>query len=749
MKPGIFPHTVIWLLLPTLLFAQSPKVQKADEQYATLAFAKAIDLYQAVLKKEEDNAHAAIRLADCYRMVNDFENAERWYRKVVTYKESQPVHLLYFGEALMQNEKYDEARTQFERYTDLRPDDSRGWNGIVACNSIAQFRATKDDYQIQNLPINTSLADFGPVFYGEGIVFASERGKGATFDWTGRPFLNMWFAKVDPSGSWTNPEGLTGSAQTLYHDGPATFTADEQTMFFTRNNVTDNNKTEKSEKNMVELKIMKATRGDRSIKWGQPEDIGISSKDFSTAHPALAPDGKTLFFTSDRPGGRGGTDIWMSHLEGSTWSEPVNLGAVINTEGNEMFPYMSKDSTLYFASNGHPGLGGLDIFSAKFNPVTGTFGNVRNMGAPINSSRDDFAMAMKDNALEGYFTSNRPGGKGDDDIYSFRAVGAQLEVYVYDCNTSEPVTNATVKVRMDESVVVTAETDEEGKMYAMVQRNRSFTCSAHKTPYDPQTTTFNTVGTKPGEVVHVEMCLGGKCVVQGIVREKNSMEPLEVAEVTLTNNRTGDQMTVATGGDGRYRFDVEPGDYTITARKVGYAYDEQELKVGALPGEPCAVTMNLSLDFLDVLVMENIYYDFDKANIREDASTDLQKLLRILQDNPKMRVELASHTDSRGSHPYNVGLSQRRAQSVVNWLVARGIAQSRLVAKGYGETQLRNHCSDGAQCTEYEHQRNRRSEIAVIDERGKRMAGREKYNDPEAKFEYVPGGYHGDRPRTE
>lgn len=756
MRTTLKSFLLIALVLPGLLACGQTKptaVRKADESYQLLAFARAIKEYDRVYKKLPDyESHATIRLAECYRLINDPVNAEIWLAKAVVLKESQPIHKLYYAQALMQNAKYDEARRQFEIYAEYRPDDSRGWNGIEACSKIEEFMRTQDDYAVINMPFNGELADFGPAFYGNGVVYASEREverkKEALFEFTGRPFLNMFYSEKETEETWSAPELLTGSADTRFHDGPATFSADQSVMFFTRNNVNDKSKTTKSEDNIVELKIMTAKRGERSTRWQSPKDIGFNDKEFSNGHPTVSYDGATMYFVSSRPGGLGGTDIWISTFNG-TWSTPVNLGAPINTEGNEMFPFIAKDSTLYFASDAHPGLGGLDVFFSKMNPATSKFETVSNMGAPINSSRDDFALILKENLMEGYFSSNRPGGHGDDDIYSFVSLASDVEIYVYDVNTLKPIPNAQVFVKLGENVILTDSTNPEGLIHTTVHRNRDFTATASQGTYEPETVSFSTKGVMPGQTVRVEIGLGGKCVVQGVVRDKEIMEPVDKAEVTLTNNKTGQQQVIITGLDGKYRFDVDPGDYTIVAKKEGYARDEGELVVGARSGQPCIVNRDLNLELPQGLVLENIYYDFDKADIREDASTDLQKLLQILNDNPKMRIELGSHTDSRGTHEYNVGLSQRRAQAVVDWLVRHGIDKGRLVAKGYGETTLRNHCENGVPCTEYEHQRNRRTEITVIDENGKRIPGRERYNEPDKKFEFVSGGYYGDAPRVE
>jgi outer membrane protein OmpA-like peptidoglycan-associated protein len=730
-------------------FAQGAKLKKADKLFDLYAYAEAIELYYEVLETHPDNAHATIRLAECYRKVNEPIHSEMWFAKVVALPERQPIHVLYYAQALMMNEKYDEAKVQFQKYSELNPSDSRGPNGVRAVNSMAALKASQKDFAVINQEFNTSAAEFGPAYYNSGLVFSSDRpgaGEGdATFKWTGRPFLNMWYATTTGNNAWSEPEPLTGIIQTKYHDGPATFYPGGTEMLFTRNYIVGKGKVQKSSDDVVGLKVMKASKGEGD-QWKEASDIGLNSLEFSTGHPALSSDGRTLFFTSDRPGTRGGSDIWMSTLNGTEWAEPINLGASINTEGTEGFPFFSEDSVLYFASDGHSGLGGLDIFYSKMKS-NGNFGPPINAGAPLNTSADDFALITKRGFSEGYLSSNRRGGVGEDDIYAFVSMKATVEIYVYDCDTKVPIYQSSVVVKVPDGEPLTGLTDREGILYKTVLRNMDYECVASKAGYPSDSTEFNTRYTMAGDTIRVEICLSRGCVVKGIVKDRQTGELISGATVEILNRVDNTRQTVMTGADGRYQFDVAEGTYVLTAKKEGYVYDERQVTATQMSG-PCIVDQDLELEKFGAIVLEHVYYDFDKWNIRVDASTDLHKLLRILQDNPMARVELGSHTDSRGTDEYNRALSERRAKAAVDWLVSQGISRDRLVAKGYGETQLRNDCGNGVPCTEYEHQRNRRTEVTVIKPNGEKIVGREHFNDPSKRFEHVPGGWYRNDPRV-
>ncbi|MGB1204061.1 MAG: tetratricopeptide repeat protein [Chitinophagales bacterium] len=389
--------------------AQSLK--RANEAYEQFNFNRAIELYRGILKKDVKNAEAYEKMADCYAKTNNIPKAAYAYGKAVRYNPTKHYLKLEYGHALMKNEKYDDALMAFESYEKTTPKDSRTQHFIDACRNIEQYKIDESDYRIEKMTINSKVSDISPVLYNGGIVFASERPQGQ-FDKqsasSDRSFMDMFFTK-EKNGRWTTPEPLEGKSSFAAHEGPATFNQYSNVMYFTRN--TKRKKAKKTGES--HLKIYQATW--QNNKWENTTELPFCNDLYSVAHPALAPDGKTLYFTSERPGASN-KDLYVTVYENEKWSTPKKMSNEINTEGDEIFPTVHDDGTLYFASNGRGGLGGLDIFSAK-KMENGSW-KVENVGVPINSSQDDFSLSFNKDKTRGYFSSNRKGGHGDDDIYT-------------------------------------------------------------------------------------------------------------------------------------------------------------------------------------------------------------------------------------------------------------------------------------------------------------------------------------------
>lgn len=636
-------YTAIIAFLPMLMIAQPlKKAQKAMDKYD---YTEAVEILKKVVNDDKYQSQAVPMLAECYRMQHDVFNTRSWYGRAVSLPEAKPESYLYYGQALQATGEYAAAREMFLKYAGQ----TTGNKGILfatQCDSVlGPWKNLKPGFEVKTVnKINSDQSDFGPVFYNGNLVFASdysrEGGSGKQYGWTGRGYLDI--VKAAPSapdyfwGDMETPSVLNSKFNQVYHDGPCSFTADGNTIFLTRS-YKDNAKKENGFKTNL-LKLFYATKTDG--EWGEVQPFFLNSPDYSIGHPALSPDGQILYFASDMPGGLGGTDLWMCKREGEGWSPATNLGNTVNTTENEMFPYVKEDGRLFFASNGHPGYGALDIFCTK--QENGAWTTPFNLKSPVNSSFDDFAIAFAPGKGNGFFSSNRPGGKGNDDIYGFK----RLEV--------------------------------------------------------------------PTPVV-----MPLPAYITGIVKDKRTMVPIEGATVFALNPNTGKILVMKTGPDGVYKAAVErPGDYVVKGMKPTYLADCTPLPVTEIkPGTTLSAPRALLLDKLEinrVFRIENIYYDFDKYNIRADASVELDKVVKILQENP-INVELGSHTDSRGTFKYNERLSQNRATSAVNYIVSQGIAQSRITAKGYGENQLTNKCADGVFCSEEDHQLNRRTEFKVIE----------------------------------
>jgi tetratricopeptide (TPR) repeat protein len=388
--------------------AQNALLKEANEQFEQFAFPKAIELYLKLLEKDRDNAQALANLADCYRLTSDTRNAERYYKKAVKVNKDKHQLKLYYAQAMMSNKNYGEALAVFEDYTRLMPHDSRGWNFSDYCRNINEYMRDSSMYSINRLAVNSPQSDISPVFYGDGIVFASGRPKGLIdkkSEWTGESLYDIFYTKEN-AGTWASPEPLAGKPESQYDEGPVAFNSQNTVMYFTRNLGKS-----KAKNGTARLGIFQANKIDD--KWTNIKEMPFNNEYYSVGHPAISPDGKTLYFTSDMPNGTGGKDIYMSKFKNGTWSKPENLGTSVNTEGDEMFPYIHADGTLYFASNGWGGFGGLDVFAAK--PVEEDW-LVINMGYPINSSRDDFGLILNIDKTLGYISSNRA-PRSSDDVY--------------------------------------------------------------------------------------------------------------------------------------------------------------------------------------------------------------------------------------------------------------------------------------------------------------------------------------------
>jgi peptidoglycan-associated lipoprotein len=615
-----------------LLFSgcASYHIRQGNRLYDDFAYSMAIKEYQKGLSKKEF-PNARIKLAECYRKMNDYAHAEEAYSKAVQLPTAQPVHKLHYAQILMRNGKYEQAKTYFDEYIKAVPTDEVAVKLRASCDSVVAWKADSIKYSVKTSALNSGQSNFAPVIYKDGVVFATDRNtKAKTYEWTGKPYLEMYYAKGNSKDGYSSPTGLAGDVNGIYHDGPATFTTSGDTIYFTRNNYIKR-KVKESSHEEVNLKIYQAIKKDTT--WTGLKELPFNSDNYSTGHPAISTDGNTMYFVSDMPDGKGGSDIYMAKKVNEEWQTPVNLGAGINTPYNELFPVLWKDTVLYFSSEGHYNFGGLDIFKCVYR--SGAWSDPVNVGYPINTSFDDFGIAMNDSGTAGLFSSNRNlENTTQDNIYDFTVNDLR----------------------------------------------------------------FN---------------------LEGITVEKLTQKPLAGVRVELMNLTTGKKEFMVTEADGKFHFKLDPEtDYSIVGSKDTYFTNTEKVSTkGKKQSESMFVKLKLELERIIVnkpIVLENIYYDLDKYAIRPDAAAGLDKLVGILNDNPGISIELGSHTDSRADDHYNDVLSQKRADAAVNYIIAHGISSSRITAKGYGEHQLINRCSNGVACSEEEHQANRRTEFKVV-----------------------------------
>jgi outer membrane protein OmpA-like peptidoglycan-associated protein/tetratricopeptide (TPR) repeat protein len=618
----------------------------ADKFFGNYSYVKATELYKEVLKKGDTSAHVLTRLGDCYYNNSNSEDAALWYKKALQKYEDDlnPEYIYKYIQSLRSLGNYPEANEWMKKFTEIQNNDTRvkGYDpeNISKYNELAK---TENDRVVKlvNLPINSKYSDFGSFIQNDQLYFASSRDtdEKKLYNWNQEPFLDIYQVSIDKksdsitygSVDFINAEKIN----TDYHEASIAITNDGKTMYFTRDNVSKKNKVKYDKKGTTHLKLYKATLvGDT---WTEIEELPFNDDVFSTGHPALSPDNKILYFVSDRDGGIGQTDIYKVEInEDNTYSDPVNLGEKINTEGREMFPFVSQDSTFYFSSDGHLNLGFLDIF--KSNIIKDVNAQPENLGAPYNSGFDDFAFFINpsenENDKTGYFSSNRPDGQGSDDIYGFDA----------------------------------------------------------------------------------SICLQ---TIKGITRDKNTNDIIAGTTVKLINEVGKVLEEVETNENGEYEFTVDCNKkYTVIGSKEDYKDDLKKISTDNKHENVTEADLYLEPLINDnQIVINPIFFDFDKWNIRTDAQYELENIVDVMRAHPTMVIKIESHTDSRGSDKYNMKLSDRRAKSTRDYIISRGIAADRIEsAIGYGETQLLNKCANGVKCSAEEHQLNRRSYFYIIND---------------------------------
>ena len=576
------------------------KLSVADEQMARGEFFDASKTYRKIynkLTKPEERSlrgEVAWKLAECHRRLNQTARAEAAYQNAIRYGGGDSTAVLRLAQMQQANAKYAAAIKNYEAFLEIKPGDTEAESGLSG-SRLGLSKPSPTRYRVaQPKLFNSSRSDYAPMFFDKSydrIYFTTTNEKATgtkKSEITGMKNGDIWTSAKNEKGEWTKPEPVEGELNSDRDEGIVSFSPDGQTMYLTKARREPNASTG--------VEIFTSTRSD--AKWSAPVKFEITSDTISSyGHPAVSPDGRWLYFTSDMPGGQGGKDLWRINLI-ERGGSLENLGEWINTPGDEMFPYMRTDSVLYFASNGHPGLGGLDIFRAEMTPSGGW--NVENLGSPVNSSADDFGITFGPGE-SGYFSSNRRDARGYDHIYSFELPDLKINIsgWVLD-RDEEPVPNAVIRI-----------VGSDGSNQKQIARD-----------------------------------------------------------------------------DGSFSFPLQRGiDYVMLAGAKGYLNAKQEFK-----SDSAEEDAEYGVDFIlasitKPVVVDNIFYDFDRASLRPESKKALDELAQVLRDNPNVTIEMASHTDRKGSDEYNINLSSRRARSVIDYLISVGIAADRLQSQGYGESR--------------------------------------------------------------
>ena len=626
-------------------YGQEGQIKRAAKKYDSYSYVDARTLYHRLVASGYGSPEVYANLGDSYYFTAEYGDAVKWYDKLVADGgDIDPEYYFRYALALKSTRDYMRSDEMMDAFEKVNTDDTRGKMFAKERNYVEIIEKQSGRYKANRLNINSELQDFAPTFYGERLVFSSNRVDRADADthaWNGQPFLDLYIVN-DLEDSNTKPTKLKGDVNTIYHESTSVFNSNGDVLYFTRNNFTKK-KLRRDESGTNKLKLYRSQLIDG--EWQTAEELPFNSDEYSVAHPALSPDGQTLYFASDMPGTLGLSDLWKVSINpDGTYGEPQNLGNAINTEGRDTFPFISSKGKLFFATDGHIGLGGLDIFVSQLDD-NGNPGEAFNVGKPVNSSVDDFSLILDEEQGKGYFSSNRATGEGNDDIYGFvrtkeiiSECGQVIAGITRDAKTNDVLPNAKVQLRDAQNQVITqAVSDVRGHF-----RFEDISC-------------------------------GTLFLVRG---EKEEYDP---SEVTLT---TGNDL----GGEVKRDLFLSP-----------------------------PLSVNKGDDLAKTLSLNPIYFDLNKSNIRWDAAKELVKIVSVMEQFPNLKIDVRSHTDSRADDTYNMSLSQRRNDATIKFIIDQGISPSRLTGKGYGETQLTNPCENGADCSEIQHQLNRRSEFIVVE----------------------------------
>jgi len=715
-------------------FAQkSPSTKKADKNFNAYSYEKAIKRYEALSVKNTDVSR---KLAESYQKTGNTAKAEQYLASVANASDATSSDIYNYFYALRQNGKYEESETWIKKYQAINSSDSRA--KLYTSNLGAYTKLTKDEgrFVVKNLAINTEEQDFGSAITNGKVVFASTRaGSGSivrTWNWNNLHFLNLYEAKKGADYELSDIKIFNKKINDKYHEGPAVFTADGKWMAFTRDNYDA-----KSKDGVVKLETYYSEFKDD--KWQKEIPFPFNNKEYSVGHPSITEDGKTLYFTSDMPGGIGGTDIYKSTRgDDGKWTSPENLGSKINTEGNEMFPFIHKTNVLFYSSDGQIGLGGLDVFAVQVKESG--FSKVVNLGSPVNTEKDDFAFILDNEEKGGYFSSNRVGGKGDDDIYSYNLLkplifGKQIKGTALDVEGNMLANTVVNLFGADGKVVQTATTSDNGTYSFEVETPEDYKLSGKKDKY------FD--GKNHADVTKLDVVVADVILEKdpgfsllALISDNKTKEPLEGVTMKITD-AAGKLVEYVTPSSGDYRTAL-PGkklgdniNYKISLSKPGYLSKTVEFtKTLSKPGEVkvneaidlSMGKMELGTDIGKLINVNPIYFDVNKFNIRKDAAVELDKIVRAMQEYPGMVIELGSHTDCRAPLAYNASLSDKRAKSSAAYVISKGIPIDRIYGKGFGESKLINGCAcEGkvkSTCSDEEHQANRRTEFIIVKLKG-------------------------------
>ncbi|MFA5816169.1 MAG: OmpA family protein [Bacteroidales bacterium] len=701
------------------VFAQK---SQADKKFQLYEYSEAIPLYKQYLEKNPNDFDATKKLALSYKYINNINGSIEAYQSLLKLKEAIPEDWYDLVQLLRINGNLPEARLYAIQYQQ-KSNGEKAQNLLKSIDMYNEFTTGINEYSIVNKTSQYGQSVFSTIYYQSGLIITAENPEGARNEWTGRGNTKLFLTDINIS----KLVPFAAELMTKYNDGPAALSNDGKTIYYT----TINKKSvQEQDVNTSKLQISAAILNDS--RWQLAELFKFNNSSYNVAHPSLSNDGNMLVFASDKPGGKGGMDLYFcSKQTDNTWSEPINI-SILNSSENEIFPTYDASDNVYFASNGLPGLGGLDVFISKNDG--NNFAAPVNLKAPINSSFDDFSLTTNNNLESGYISTNRFGSPETDDIAFFSkkvkevpkpviktVAKTVVKITVLDKYTSIPLPYVSVTLKDDKNdIAFQGMTDPNGIL--MVEELPADNYRVQGI-LNEVTTTIATIGKEEFTKEVIEKILthnDPRFTLSGIATNAHNGQPVSGVKVTCENTVLNKTNSRITGSDGTFFFQLEQAsDFKVFGEMQGWLSSEAiyETTKGLDRSKDLYVMIKLSMQqpaAEEVIRLDKIYYDYDKCDIKPRAAEELNRLVKLMNDFPDMIIELSSHTDSRGSNEYNQKLSQCRADAAVAYILGKGILKSRIIAIGYGESRLVNGCSDGVNCTEIQHQENRRTEFKIV-----------------------------------
>lgn len=710
----LFSISLIWC--QSIAFGQA-KAKLAETHFNRLEYFQAAPIYAELANKsingktKQPQWDHVRKAAYTYKQLFQYNQSKYYYAKLHDANQLTEQDYIEYIDILRTIGKYDVAEDLLADAYRVYPNN----NFVVTLKERnAQFGHLLQDsarYAIEALTINSGKGDFCPTFFEAGLLYMS-KAKNAGFlntkySWDNAYFINMLYASYDIDSTLKEGQVIKDAFFSRAHDGPVSFSPDGNTMVITKNTL---GKHKKDTLVVLALYFSQKVNGE----WKELTPFPFNNPNYNVGHACWANDGKRIYFASDAPGGRGEADLYYSDLIGGKWSQPVNLGPTINTEQDDLFPFVLNDM-LYFSSNGHFGIGGLDVFQVNLtNP-----GTVNNMGYPMNTSYDDFGIIALPGNKSGFFSSNR--GDFVDRIYSWKLqdpkITFQGNLFALFEEKQAMGNHAVIIKDITSGEIDTLKTNEKGEFTTTISFRHAYHMIAEENYFKlTKDISFNTSNIGRDTTINDSIFLKPTHILVKLkVVEKGTDKIIPLAKVDIRNSNTGEEVSMFTDSLGMIEMQVPRwANYIAHASKKRYV--DGEANFNTTDENNKVITLLLELPPIrrgDIFTLENIFYDYNKASLRPESTASLDKLAAFIMEN-NVKIELSSHTDARGTDSYNMKLSQARAQSCVDYLLKKGVPKANIIAKGYGETKLLNRCKNGIVCSEEEHQANRRTEIKIL-----------------------------------